>query len=329
MADLHKEFISFHNDIALPAARKNSLRCSRDAVRTKIRNHFRAELKLSSPKFHAQGSYAMVTTVVPLDGEYDLDDGVYLQHLDEHDQSEWPTTETVHGWLVEAVNGHTNEPPIDKPTCVRLRYAGAYHLDLPCYAKFKGDYLLAIKGDSQWKKSDPKAITDWFKGRVKQQGEQLRRMVRCLKAWDDHQSGIRGKMANGLILTVLAGRWFIPDADHDDAAFTRMVASISNDIGQCFSTTNPVDASEDLANRLSDARRKRVQTAFAELSEAANEARRADKRAKASEMWRKQFGDRFPLVENDDDEEQKRKDAAALAVAFTPRNPPKPWAPMI
>ena len=79
------------------------------------------------PKFHAQGSFATQTTVNPLDGEFDLDDGVYLQHLDEYDQSGWPTPETVHGWIVDATNGYTKEKPIDKRTCVRVRYAGQYH----------------------------------------------------------------------------------------------------------------------------------------------------------------------------------------------------------
>jgi hypothetical protein len=77
----------------------------------------------------------MGTVINPLDGEYDLDDGVYLQHLDENHHSGWPTSETVHrGWIVEATDGYTKEKPIDKRTCVRVRYACQYHIDLPSYA---------------------------------------------------------------------------------------------------------------------------------------------------------------------------------------------------
>ena len=121
MANLHKEFGTFHDRIALTSGKKESLRKSRNAIRDRIRKHFRENIKVELPKFRGQGSYAMGTTVNPLDGEFDIDDGVYLQHLDKNDDSEWPTPETVHSWLVKATDGHTKEKPIDKRTCVRVR----------------------------------------------------------------------------------------------------------------------------------------------------------------------------------------------------------------
>ena len=90
------------NKVALSPGKKESLRQSRDAIRRRIENYFKEKLEVEVPKFHAQGSFATETTVNPLDGEFDLDDGVYLQHLDEYDQSGWPTPETVHGWIVDA-----------------------------------------------------------------------------------------------------------------------------------------------------------------------------------------------------------------------------------
>lgn len=56
----------------------------------------------------------MGTIVNPLDGEYDIDDGVYLQNLDKENKDSWPTPETVHSWIYKAVEGHTKEDPIDK-----------------------------------------------------------------------------------------------------------------------------------------------------------------------------------------------------------------------
>src|ERR1044072_3621863 len=124
MANLHNEFQTFHKNVALSQAQKESLRQSRDAIRGRIENYFKEKLKVEVPKFHAQGSFAMETTVNPLAGEFDLDDGIYLQHLDRYDKSNWPRPETVHSWIVEATDGYTNEKPIDKSTCVRVRYAG-------------------------------------------------------------------------------------------------------------------------------------------------------------------------------------------------------------
>ncbi len=208
MADLHNEFGKFHDRVALAAGKKAILRTARNAIRGRIRKYFRETLKVAVPKFRGQGSYAMVTTVNPIDGEYDIDDGVYLQHLDNQDDSDWPSAATVHQWLINATDGHTSEKPMDKRTCVRVRYTGQYHVDLPAYGELNGKYLLAVKGETKWPHSDPLALTDWFVGQVKSQGEQLRRIVRYLKAWADFKSNRGGEMPSGLILTVLAANHF-------------------------------------------------------------------------------------------------------------------------
>ena len=106
-------------------------------------------------------------------------------------------TATVHQWLVNATDGHTSEKPMDKRTCVRVRYAGQHHVDLPAYGELNGKYLLAVKGETKWPHSDPMALTDWFVGQVKSRGEQLRRIVRYLKAWADFKSNRGGKMPSG------------------------------------------------------------------------------------------------------------------------------------
>ena len=324
MANLHKEFGTYHGTIALSASQKASLQQSRDAVRRRIRKHFVEKLEVKAPKFHAQGSYAMGTTVLPINGEFDLDDGVYLQHLDERDSSKWPRAETVHGWIVDAVDGHTTEQPIDKATCVRLRYAGQYHLDLPSYATLNGDYLLAVKGDVQWKKTDPKAITDWFVGRVtKAHGEQLRRVVLYLKGWQDYQVGKRGKLANGLILTVLANNAFRAD-ERDDVCLSKTAEAIRSLVTPFFNVINPVTPYDTLTDRLSDERKKRFQEAIADFANAAAKAVAQEKPSEASKLWHKQLGDRFPLLDEDDD--KKKSEAAKIASIFIPMNPPKPWS---
>jgi hypothetical protein len=328
MADMTNEFQKFHDEVALAAWKKDSLKTSRDAIRDRIRNYFKETLKEKVPEFHGQGSYANGTSVNPLDGEFDIDDGVYLQHLDEQDKSEWPTPETVHRWLVEATDGHTDEKPIDKRTCVRVRYAGHYHVDLPSYAKLRGRFMLAEKGDKGWHESDPQAVAEWFEGRAQEQYGQLHRIVRYLKAWADFQSGKRGKMPNGLILTVLATNHFCAN-DRDDVALTDTVTAISRSVSPVFFVTNPVDPTEELTARLSDEQKKSFQEAIAAFSVDAVEAVKCTEREKSSELWRKQLGDRFPLVEKDqeDGEDRRRKeDAQRVAAFYVGRSPAKPWA---
>ncbi|MBW2428174.1 MAG: hypothetical protein JRF56_04390 [Deltaproteobacteria bacterium] len=324
MADLQREFNTFHDRITLTSSKKDSLRKARNALRDKIRKHFRETLKLIVPKFQGQGSYAMGTTVNPLNGEFDIDDGIYLQHLDINDKSQWPTPATVHQWLVQATDGHTGEKPIDKRTCVRVRYAGHYHVDLPAYSEFIGDYLLAEKGEKEWHRSDPLTLTNWFRVQVKNHGEQLRKMIRYLKAWADFQSGRLGIMPSGLILTVLVSNNYRTD-QRDDIAFANTIRAISNAVRFAFYVYNPVDAGEELTARLTAPQKTRFQETISDAADAAAEAIETDDRHEASKTWRKQFGDRFPAVEKENNSSQKKEATAKLTTIYAAKNPSKPW----
>jgi hypothetical protein len=325
MANLHSEFITFHDRVALTSGKKESLRTARNAIRERIRKYFRENLKVTLPKFLGQGSYSMGTTVNPLDGEFDIDDGVYMQQLDENDDREWPTQDTIHRWLVKATDGHTNEKPLDKRTCVRVRYAGQYHVDLPSYGKLNGEYLLAEKGVKGWHRSDPLALTVWFREQVKAQGEQLRRIVRYLKAWADFQSGRRGKMPSGLILTVLAVQKFKAD-ERDDVSLLNTATAIFYAVNPIFCVYNPVDLTEELTARLTDEQKARFQDEVSDLAIRGAKAIDADDPEESSKLWRSQLGDRFPNIKKAIEVDQEQKDAAKLVAAYGAKNPAKPWA---
>src|SRR5262245_42655122 len=118
MSNCHELFQDYLEVVRIDSAKKASLRSSRNANRNRICEYFRETLKREVPRFHGQGSYKMFTMINPLDGDYDIDDGVYLQGLGT-DQSKWPKAETVHCWIVNAVDGYTSTPPQDKARCVR------------------------------------------------------------------------------------------------------------------------------------------------------------------------------------------------------------------
>ena len=325
MADLSSEFKKFHDRISLDSSKKDYLKNARNALREKIRKHFRDQLKLNVPKFRGQGSYAMGTTVNPLDGEFDIDDGVYLQHLDPQDDTEWPTPETVHRWLFQATDGHTSEKPVDKLTCVRVRYAGQHHVDFPAYGELNADYLLAVKGNKGWHRSDPLAITDWFRNQVEFKCEQLRRVVRYFKAWADFQSGRKGKMPNSLILTILAAEYFVLN-ERDDISMAETAYAVSDAVNPIFIVNNPVDIREELTARLTAQQKTRFKEAVVDLAYDAAEAVRTGDATETSGLWRKQFGDRFPMaIPNKQNSSQSRQNAAALSAFFGSKNPTKPW----
>jgi len=321
MADCHDLFQKFYNEIKLSSSKKEFLRQARDALREKIKDYFNKEKKENPPKFWGQGSYAMATIVNPLDGEYDIDDGIYLQNLD-RDKNDWSTADTVHGWVYEAVKGHTKEEPIDKRTCVRVVYSGQYHVDLPVYGEYKGRFYLAEKGEKGWHQSDPQALTNWFKEQVKHKGEQLRSIVRYLKAWSDCKSKSRNvKLPSGLMLTILVVENY-ESGSGDDAAFGRMVRNVYQKIANSFVVCNPVDQNEILSDCLTEFQKKNFKELLSNLLGSVNKALDEKSKKEACRVWKKEFGDRFPCCDDIADEKKEESSVGPIYI----KSPSKPWS---
>jgi len=109
MANCDKLFRKFNKVITLDQTRKEQLRTSRNAVRERIRRYFREKQNGLVPKFHGQGSFMMNTIICPLDGEFDVDDGIYFKVKVKPLQ----TINTFHEWIREAIDEHTKQEPID------------------------------------------------------------------------------------------------------------------------------------------------------------------------------------------------------------------------
>lgn len=109
MANLNKLYSQFNDKITLTSSKTDSLRTSRNALRTDIKNWFSNKSKLQ-PKFCWQGSFAMKTVINTIgDNEYDLDDGVYIQGYDDVELEDWPVASTVHKWVKDAVSERTKK----------------------------------------------------------------------------------------------------------------------------------------------------------------------------------------------------------------------------
>jgi hypothetical protein len=193
MADIQKQFETFHGEIRMDYERNSELAEKRDVVLNKIA----ASLKKNGrPGFTQllQGSYKMKTGVKPLRGfECDIDVGLRFV-LDKS-----VTATEVRGWVLEAIGEHTNSVESKRP-CIRVRYSAGYHLDLVIYAweeraGLPDIYRFAHK-DRGWVDADPptllKHVADAakrFAGTEDSTGiDQLRRVIRYLKRWDDGRS---------------------------------------------------------------------------------------------------------------------------------------------
>lgn len=299
MANTHKQFQDYLGKIRLTAAKRDNLKGSRKANRDRICKHFGEVLKRPVPEFKGQGSFSMRTNLNPLNGaEYDLDDGVYLLGLGT-DESKWPTPETVHGWIVDAVKNATSEPPINKARCVRVRYAADYHIDLPIYARDANGVPKIFELRKPPYESNPVAFTEWFNQQVSDKGSQLKPIARYLKGWRDFQGG-DAKIASGLALTILASNHFIK-CDRDDEALVKVVGAMVSHLEWGGSIKKPVTPFEDLsANWTSDQRSKfiaKLKTLRDRGQDALDEDEDAEGLETATGIWRQLLGDRFPLVE--------------------------------
>lgn len=287
MANCHSLFQQFNAEIKLSDGMISSLRTSRNAVRKKIREYFKNKGNGFSPRFHGQGSFMMGTIIKPLDGEFDIDDGVYFLV----DQKPNQTIETFHRWICEAVNGHTNETPQDKNTCVRVRYAKHYHIDLPIYYRINGFCPQLAHKSKGWINSDPREFIFWFQKHTDSKG-QLRRIIRYLKAWRDFKSG---NLPSGLILSILATR-NIKFNDRDDIALLNTLISIQNQLKVSFSCYRPTTPNnEDLLAKYSPTDKQYFQSQLNSLIESAKIATNSQTTPEnAAKAWIKHFGVRFP-----------------------------------
>lgn len=321
MANCNKLFEDFLIEIKISKDKTEYLKNSRKAVRDKIRKYFEEELKKKAPKFAQQGSYALKTMVNPIDGEYDIDDGVYLEHLDA-DMTDWPKTETVHNYIVQAIDGHTSSPPIDKAKCVRLVYQNDYHIDFPIYAYSEENdkYFLAIKGDDQWSHSDQQDFKDWFIEKLNHNGEQLRRLIMYLKAWKDYKA----IKFPGVAITIIVGNLFVKSENRDDIALKNVVQSILSHLQIYRKIEKPVEPYDNVLEGLTENQLDSLIEGLSKLLDIANEAiyLSENEKEKASKLWIKQFGDRFPECEDDSKQNDSMTAAPHIQIEEAPA---KPW----
>lgn len=292
MANLNKLFSDFNEEITLKSKKKENLRIGRNALRKKIKDNFSKKGR-SKPKFCGQGSYMMKTIVNPIDSEYDLDDGVYIQEYSKKEIKEWPKASTIHTWIKDAVDGHTSTPPVDKNTCVRVIYVNDYHIDLPAYIIKDDEAYLAHKRDG-WIVSDPKAFTDWFIGKVTSEGEQLRSLVKYLKAWKDYKK----VDLKGISITILVGENYCDYENRDDLALLGTLTNIIESLEDKFECVKPVAPNEDLFEGHSETKQAEIINAITKLRDSIQKAVDKEDEKEASNIMIKYFGSRFPQGES-------------------------------
>lgn len=252
MFDCHKEITSFHDDhVRLTDAQDAQLRDHREANR----NRLIAGLKrLGHPKhksFIKQGSYEMGTVNQHPDNDYDIDDGVTFLKDDLVKSGLAMTPLQVREMVRDAVRDPSfNRAPEVRPNCVRVFYAGGYHIDIPVYRiedPAVPDVFELAGGDS-WHKAAPKEVTAWFQDQNEAKspnqlnGGQFRRSVSLFKFYTRSRKAWR--LPSGLIMSKLTDECFAKSNGRDDEALVNLMKATHTRLQGSLTVHHPVLSEE-------------------------------------------------------------------------------------
>lgn len=306
MSNCHNLFQDFNKDLNITNTKKQNLMRSKNNIRDKIVAYFKENHPEYTPTFFIQGSYKIGTVIRTKDDTCDLDDGIYFQ------RDVGVSGTTLQNWVYEAVKDIADADVNHKSKCIRVNFAGNYHIDLPIYY-FPEDEehpLLAVK-NSALEMSDPKEFVEWY---FEVKSDQLTRIIKYLKAWGDK---VRNKMPSGLAFTVLAEKNFTENG-RDDICLFETLKAIRLDLSLKFECIMPTTPNDDLFDDFDQAK---IDYFFEQLDAFIEDARIAiykeENQLKASKKWKKHLGDRFPegLDENVDEKEKSLLEAANLILA--------------
>ncbi len=282
------------------------------------------------PRFFIQGSWAYKTlnrphTTPPQ--QADLDDGVYLPMSIMQESDRPSLASELFFFAAEAalmpLVQEKGWKMTTKSTCIRVEVSDYAHIDIPLYAipdedfaelkvaleergfsnfhdaiqansdswlSIPTDKILLAHRDEGWIKSDPRAMRDWFTQAVADHGEQLRRVVRFLKAYRDRVWESGGP--SSILLMAVAVLAFCQRKRRDDQALADVVKQVPELLRA--GVKSPIDPGVLLTDSLSQEELEDAITRFEEFSEYLSAALRSTDSQTACNWLRKMLGPRFP-----------------------------------
>ncbi|WP_179413718.1 cyclic GMP-AMP synthase DncV-like nucleotidyltransferase [Mucilaginibacter sp. E4BP6] len=301
MANCHKLFLDYNKEITPTATQRQKMKTSRQLLEVKIANTLFEKLGMRVT-FYTQGSDAhkMKTIIIKEDGSFDSDRGVYL--LSKPSVS----GETVQGYIRDAVKDHTKEGAQHRKKCVRVIFQCEYNIDFPAYYEIADEDFayMAVKGQD-WTKDDPWHMITWLE-KYKDSNGQYIRMIKYLKGWTSKRKA-NGKMPSGIALAVWTARHFSIDAENDDKCLLKLLNAIKSAVQYSVTCYAPVEPFDDLTAKLTKVQKDNFIEELKMFCDHAQKAIDETDQLKASKIWRKYLGDRFPEGLNEEDEKRAEK----------------------
>ena len=274
MENCHSDIVAYHDeDVTLPNRERTEMRERRDSNRRRLKQGLERNDEPKPVDYRSQGSYAMRTMVQQPDKDYDVDDGVYF----DQEQLKGPrggerSAAEVREMIHEALNdGSFERPPEKLKHCIRVYYKAGYHVDVPAYRRIVkkdmwGNEETRIElASTDWKISDPLAVTKWFldANKVKSpnddNGGQLRRITRLLKAFARSRPSWRERIATGFMITKLVVEKYVANADREDRALYGTMTAIHDRLRWDLEIEHPTVAGEMLTKGPNDGQARFLQ----------------------------------------------------------------------
>lgn len=306
MANCNKLFCDYSKIITPSSEQMQQMKTSRKALEKKITAKLEEKLGMK-PTFYTQGSGSkhMRTIIIKENGTYDADRGVYLPRKPD------VSATTVQRYVYEAVNDHTADGAEHRKKCIRVFYRCAYNIDFPVYYELTGeDYAHMAVKDNGWIKDDPWHMITWFEKRKDADG-QLIRMVKYLKGW---ASKCSFKMPSGIPLTVWAANNFSALKDRDDECLYNLLKAIRSANYFRVSCISPIEPYDDLTAKLSEDQKAKFRAELDKFIDDAKKALDEPNQLKASRIWQKYLGQRFPDGADEDTDAKMRALYAAAGM---------------
>lgn len=291
---LNDYFKVFDSNISLNPTRKDRIESAFETWKANFKDN--EELKEIFKDFYKQGSYATDTAIRPQNSnEFDVD-SILVLDLEENKKPK--ETLTFVADVLKSYEAYKDKVTV-KDRCVRINYAGDFHMDIVPAKPTDGEHvLIACKSEDEWQETNPLGFKNWFVEKHAEASYKLSPVTRAIKYWRDYSVG-KDTAPKSILLTTLIAKHINGCNSVAESIVLTLESLVDNidDIlgedGEPF-VENPSLEGENLARDWSRSKFdifKKKLSKFASDSRAALDEKDSDDSIK---MWRDIFGNKFP-----------------------------------
>jgi hypothetical protein len=311
---MNQHFSTFYQKISIDDTRKSRIENSISHLKNFVDQD--DEVKEVIIDLYCQGSYAIETGIKPVskDGEFDVDIILVLNLDSWLDADKKP--QAVLKWLCERMktDGKWQGQIKSKSRCVRITYAGDFHLDVvPALLSYGNLIVIPDKQTDEWVPSNPKGYIEWFDSIDPEHKPKIRDMVKILKYWRDRTFGKKSS-PKSILLTTLVGMNYAPGYSSRAETLTVSLENLSGWLSLYSSPPTVYNPSmsmgdEDLARFWTDETFNIFQNRIESAAKIAREALGEQDLEKSHKIW----SDLFPGFPTDISKEAKQYNEAKNA----------------